>query len=103
MLHTFSLEMHAQPFLDGGYVHLGNNASIAQDTHSSWKYINIKLGKYDSLFTTTTQPVTNINFTTSSYWMKTTFKNESVESQFFLECARPITNEVELYVINEQG
>ncbi len=103
MLHTFSLEMHAQPFLNGGYIHLGNNASIAQDTHSSWKYINIKLGKYDSLFTTTTQPVTNINFTTSSYWMKTTFKNESVESQFFLECARPITNEVELYVINEQG
>ena len=90
-------------FHNDGFIHLGNFADIAKDTNEDWRFININLGKYDSAFTAIGGPIRTIDFTTGTYWMRSHFVNNSEETQFFLECARPITNVVELYVMNSSG
>ena len=41
----------------------------------------------------------NLDFTSSSWWLKFTIKNHSTYSYFILETARPITNVVDFYEV----
>lgn len=43
--------------------------------------------------------IANLDFTTSTWWMKFTVHNQSTKSYFIFETARPITNLVEFYEV----
>ena len=45
----------------------------------------------------------NFDFTTSSYWIKFSLKNSSDLEKFFIETARPLTNNADLYFVNSLG
>lgn len=51
----------------------------------------------DSEFENPKDDIANLDFTTSSWWMKFTVHNNSSSSYFIFETARPITNLVEFY------
>jgi serine phosphatase RsbU (regulator of sigma subunit) len=51
----------------------------------------------DSEFESPKNDIANLDFTTSSWWMKFTVHNQSSVSYFIFETARPITNKVEFY------
>ena len=50
------------------------------------------------------EPSLNLNFTTSSHWMRFELKSAfDEEVNFILELARPLTNVADLYVTNDKG
>lgn len=51
----------------------------------------------DAAFYSPQKEVPNLDFTTSSYWVKFKLKNESSFSHFIVETGRPITNVVRFY------
>jgi len=51
----------------------------------------------DDAFTSPEKKVPNLDFTTSSWWVKFKLKNESSFSHFIIETGRPITNSVKFY------
>ncbi len=51
----------------------------------------------ESAFSKPDQAVPNLDFTTSTWWMRFSIKNKSSFSHFILETARPITNKVDFY------
>jgi len=53
----------------------------------------------DEEFENPTDPIPNLDFTTSTWWLKFSIKNNSSFSHFILETARPITNEVDFYQV----
>lgn len=53
----------------------------------------------DENFTSPKNDIANLDFTTSTWWMKFTVHNQSSKSYFILETARPITNLVEFYEV----
>ena len=47
---------------------------------------------------------TNLGFTDHYYWVKVALHNDSnIDLQYFLETARPVTDEVNLFIVNEAG
>ena len=50
-----------------------------------------------SKFSKPNQAVPNLDFTTSTWWIRFSIKNSSSFSHFILETARPITNKVDFY------
>jgi hypothetical protein len=80
------------------YTHLATSASIAEDPDHSWTVEEIAKGMYNDAFTSINEPIPNLNFTTSTYWVKLRLTNaKNAESEFYLEVARPLTNVVNLY------
>ncbi len=93
----------AQDLREDGFRHLAPQSMMAEDEHSEWKAEDVIAGKYDEFFKPVTEPIPNINFTTSTYWMKASFTHEGPSAIYYLECARPITNEVRYYELSEAG
>ena len=80
------------------YTHLATSARIAENPYHSWTVEEIAKGKYDAQFNTINEPIPNLNFTTSNYWVKLRVTNpENAVSEFYLEVARPLTNVINLY------
>lgn len=50
-------------------------------------------------FTSPSDKIPNLDFTTSSWWIRFSIKNNSSSAHFILETGRPITNEVEFFQI----
>jgi serine phosphatase RsbU (regulator of sigma subunit) len=46
------------------------------------------------------QPIADFNFTKDVFWVKFSVTNESTFDEFYLEFARPITNEVQLFYLD---
>ncbi|UKN01339.1 SpoIIE family protein phosphatase [Paracrocinitomix mangrovi] len=57
----------------------------------------------DSSFSSPSNDIPNLDFTTSSWWMKFSVTNNSSFSYFILETARPITNKVEFYEVRGEN
>lgn len=53
----------------------------------------------DSKFESPKDDIPNLDFTSSTWWLKFTVKNKSTFSYFILETARPITNQVDFYEV----
>lgn len=86
------------------YTHLATAAYIAEDKESEWSAEDVAFGKYDALFEAVTDPVANLNFTTSTFWVKFKITNGTRETHdYFIETARPLTNVVNLYRIGSHG
>ena len=51
----------------------------------------------DDQFKTPTDYIPNLDFTTSTWWVRFSIKNSSSSAHFILETGRPITNEVEFF------
>jgi len=86
------------------YSHLATSAYLAEDVNGSWKAEDVAAGRYDSLFVRIEEPVANLNFTTSTWWVRFNLKNGTKKTnQYYLETARPLTNVVNLYRIGEAG
>ena len=80
------------------YTHLATSATIAENADHSWTVEEVAKGNYDSKFTAITEPIPNLNFTSSTYWVKLRLTNaKKAQSEFYLEIARPLTNIINLY------
>lgn len=83
------------------YQHLAQTAVIAEDANHQWTAEEIASGKFNGAFEQITQAVPNLDFTTSTYWVKITITNpHEHESEQYLEVARSLTNVVNLYEQN---
>jgi serine phosphatase RsbU (regulator of sigma subunit) len=86
------------------YTHIATSAQIAEDPHQEWTAKDVAAGIYDAHFRPVGEPVSNLNFTTSTWWVKFNLKNGTrVTNEYYLEAARPLTNVVNLYRISELG
>ncbi|MEQ9187653.1 MAG: 7TM diverse intracellular signaling domain-containing protein [Cryomorphaceae bacterium] len=80
------------------FTHLATTALIAEDPSHSWTAEAVAAGQYDSLFAPITNPVANLNFTTSTWWVKFELTNGTQQShEYYIETARPLTNVVNMY------
>lgn len=80
------------------YTHLATSAYLAEDLNHNWTVEEIASGRYDDAFQTIDEPIPNLNFTTSTYWVRLRLTNaKNSESNFYLEVARPLTNVINLY------
>ncbi len=80
------------------YTHLATSAYLAEDPNHNWTVEEIASGRYDDAFQTIDEPIPNLNFTTSTYWVRLRLTNaKNSESDFYLEVARPLTNVINLY------
>ncbi|HAQ70613.1 MAG TPA: hypothetical protein DCR48_06530 [Flavobacteriales bacterium] len=71
---------------------------MAENPDHSWTVEEIAKGKYDAQFNTINEPIPNLNFTTSNYWVKLRVTNaKNAVSEFYLEVVRPLTNVINLY------
>lgn len=85
-----------------GFVHLAPDARIAEDTAGAWTAGEVAEGLYYDAFSTLTEPIPNLGFTTSTYWLRVDIPT-TVPGLFYLECARPVTNAVDCYLLNDSG
>tara|TARA_B110000046_G_C12894045_1_gene355626 strand:+ start:185 stop:547 length:363 start_codon:yes stop_codon:yes gene_type:complete len=80
------------------YTHLATALRIAENPDHSWTVEEIVSGKYDAEFKMVSEPIPNLNFTTSTYWVKLRLTNaKNAESEFYPEVGRPLTNVINLY------
>lgn len=86
------------------YNHIATSAYIAEDAESNWSAADVAAGHYDQYFSQIQEPVSNLNFTTATWWVKFKLKNgTNVTHDYYIETARPLTNVVNLYRISELG
>lgn len=55
---------------EGTYTHIAKTAIIAEDPQHEWSVEDVAAGKYDDQFRPVTEEVENLNFTTSTWWVK---------------------------------
>lgn len=90
---NISAEAHGPRF-----THIATSAQIAEDADGLWDAQSVVLGKYDSYFGPIDKAVPNLNFTTSTFWIKFTITNGTDRSQeYYLETARSVTNHIRFY------
>jgi serine phosphatase RsbU (regulator of sigma subunit) len=95
LLLVVSLEVQAH---GPKYVHLAQTATIAEDVNHEWTAEEIAQGKFDQAFEAINDPIPNLDFTTSTFWVKITISNtHDHSSDYYLEVARALTNVVNLY------
>ena len=88
------------------YYSIAKKAWILEDEKHeiSFEEIVNNFDHYAGEFTKIEHEVTNLDFTTSAYWVLFKLKNTSnSKKHFLLEVARPLTNIVNLYVVDESG
>jgi serine phosphatase RsbU (regulator of sigma subunit) len=86
------------------YNHIATSGMIAEDPTNSWTAEDVAAGRYDSLFVRITEPVSNLDFTTSTWWVKFNLKNGTKNThEYYIETARPLTNVVNLYRLSGLG
>lgn len=76
-----------------------------QDSAHKYEFDQVREFKSgEAPFQRFTEPVTNLNFTSSRYWVHFMLHNTSSDQQdFYLETGRPLTNTVNLYLISTNG
>ena len=80
---------------------LARFALIIEDKNDTLTIEDIRKGYIERNGSFLKNDVTNLDFTTSSYWIKFRLKNMSALSrEFMLEVARPLTNRADLYIEN---
>lgn len=88
------------------YYSLAKNALILEDKQHELSFENIKnaSGGLEKRFSVLGEDNANLDFTSSSYWIKFKVKNEDAyPKKFFLEVARPLTNIANLYTVYNNG
>lgn len=88
------------------YYSIAQNAWILEDEEHEISFEDIlnNTDRYSGKFTKIEQEVTNLDFTTSAYWIIFKLKNiTKSKKRFLMEVARPLTNIVNLYIVDESG
>lgn len=106
----FSLNFFGQSAIElpnNSSTHLANKAWILEDKDDTLDIVEIlklnSLQDVSSSFLPLSE-VPYMDFTTSAFWMELRVQNsEDFEKDFILELARPLTNQVDLYILNEQN
>lgn len=81
---------------------LATHAKILEDQEKAFSLSEIISGKFKQEFYRPADNVPYMDFTCSTFWMKLNVENRAdKEQKFFIELARPLTNIVELYVLNQ--
>lgn len=84
------------------YQHLAKDAYIFCDTNNSYNFHQVRTR--ENLFQRINSNNMNTGFTNKSYWVKFRINYVAEESEnYYLEVARPITNEVKLYHPDKHG
>jgi serine phosphatase RsbU (regulator of sigma subunit) len=85
----------------GTNAHLAKHSWILEDeTHSPYSLLD-SIEFYEGAFQANSN-IPYMDFTSSTYWMRLKVENTSSEDHtFYVELARPLTNEVELYLFDE--
>jgi hypothetical protein len=84
--------------------HLAPHAYLLEDPEHQYDYKDILNNSFEGDFFQSNSNVPYMDFTTSTYWMKLKVSNESNQEQrFYIELARPLTNVVNLYIIDQKG
>lgn len=84
--------------------HLAPQASILEDPEHKLGYSALVGDAYQDQFIHIQNDIPYMDFTSSTYWMKLKLSNSSAEAQqFYIELARPLTNVVNLYLLNSKG
>jgi two-component system, sensor histidine kinase LadS len=85
------------------YTHLATSAQIAEDRNNGWKAEDIANGRYSELFVNIDDENPNLNFTSSTYWVKFNITNGTQdEHEYYLETARALTNKICLYEVRDK-
>ncbi len=79
-----------------------NQAIILEDKESVLTIEEVLQTEQDQ-FKTIQHSSEIIEFTTSTYWLRLKVKNGTDQEEFILESAGPITNEVEYFLLDQQG
>ena len=85
------------------FKHLAKEAQLLEDPESAYS-LNEILNEHqlNSQFTTPTVNIPYLDFTKSTYWMKLKVQNDTAaKTAYYLELARPLTNLINLYVLDE--
>jgi serine phosphatase RsbU (regulator of sigma subunit) len=83
---------------------IAKSAWILEDKSHKVTFDELKNHPADFSFSPITLDNTNLQFTTSNYWVKFKIRYEGTEAkEFFIRAARPITNLVQLYVPDTGG
>lgn len=83
---------------------IAKNAWILEDKDRSITFEELKSNPSKFSFTPITLDNTNLQFTTSNYWVKFNIRYDGNEAKdFFIRAARPITNLAQLYVPDAKG
>ncbi len=84
------------------FQHLANDAYIFCDTNNKYNFHQIRT--HENLFQPIKSNNLNIGFTNKTYWVKFRINYIAEQSEnYYLEVARPITNEVKLYHPDKYG
>ncbi len=83
---------------------IAKSAWILEDKSHKITFDELKNHPAEFSFSPVTLDNTNLQFTTSNYWVKFTIRYEGSEvKEFFIRAARPITNLVQLYIPDTNG
>ena len=77
---------------------LANKAQVCEDKDGASNIVDFINGNKEN-FVFLKHEVSNLDFTTSTYWLKFSLKNQTDFNDFIIQTARPITNLTELYEI----
>ncbi|MBL4624075.1 MAG: SpoIIE family protein phosphatase [Flavobacteriales bacterium] len=84
-----------------GFESVAEFASVYVDKSNTLTIDDVINGQIE--FTPIETPNPNFDFTTSSFWIKFSLKNNSHHKEFFIETARPLTNVADLYYTDSEG
>ncbi len=82
--------------------HLANEATIIEDPNNELSLDDILKEKYHFEKNDISAEIPYLDFTKSTFWIELQVENPSSEElNFYIETARPLTNEIVLYVLDE--
>ncbi|MBN4062236.1 hypothetical protein JYU20_03460, partial [Bacteroidales bacterium AH-315-I05] len=84
------------------YYSLGQKSILLEDENHELSFEDVNKGLIEEKGIQLTEEISNLDLTTSAYWVKFSIKNESSETKrFHLEVARPVTNKADLYIVRK--
>ena len=107
----FSCTLTSQTIVElpatGNSEHFAKHAWILEDVKDELNLANVikknSLNDIEGAFQSESE-IPFMDFTTSAYWMELRVRNSEIEKKrFIIELARPLTNQVDLYLINEEN
>nr|WP_223845581.1 hybrid sensor histidine kinase/response regulator [Flavobacterium selenitireducens] len=108
VLLMFGLPVKAQFVFSNGTlpdeVSILDKAYIANVGHQTLSLEQVKSGKISHAFKPLSGKLGNLGFTDATYWVKFDLVNNlDVPLQYYLETAEPVTDNVNLYLVDENG
>jgi two-component system, sensor histidine kinase LadS len=84
-----------------GFFSLAEHSFILEDVSHELTFEQISLNEYE--WQQLNEPIPNLDFTASSYWVRVDFSlNFTDKETYLLEIARPLTNVVTIYLVNQK-